>query len=109
MNPTIARTAAAFQPFRAQTYNRLHVILDAVEPAELTICPDEPAYVAHFWSAYLAGRPHERWGDVLAFVVTREDVAAFPELAGAEVIAIRETDGCVHLTSPEDAALESLE
>lgn len=65
---------------------------------------DEPDYVTHFWSAYQAGRSCSRWGEAMVFSVSAEDIAAFPRLARAEVIALRITEGEVHETSPEDAA-----
>ena len=75
---------------------------------DLKIRDDEAEYVACFWSALQHGRAHAMWGDVIALHVTAADVAAFPELAGLDVVALRVTDGEVHETSPEDAAFESL-
>lgn len=65
---------------------------------------EEPDYVGYFWAAYGAGRRSQWWGDAVVFTVTSADVAAFPRLAGAEVVALRVTEGEVHETSPIDAA-----
>lgn len=73
---------------------------------DVRIRDDEPAYVAHYWSAFQSERTHERWGEAIVFHVSAEDLASFPELEGAEVVALRVTDGEVHETSPEDAATE---
>ena len=71
---------------------------------DLRVRDEEPDYVAHFWSAYQAGRPCSWWGEALVFTVSADDIAAFPRLARAQVIALRITEGEVHETSPEDAA-----
>lgn len=53
---------------------------------------NEKPHVPYFWEAYLDGLADSDDGDVIAFRVTPEDVAIFPELRGRAWVKIRQDD-----------------
>lgn len=99
MSATRAKRASEVEKIRANCER-------AVKSARFK---DEATYVPYYWS--LRNSPTRDvavWGTVFGFGVTAEDRKIFPELARRDVVAVRETDGLVHETSPEDAAWETM-